>query len=432
MQKRSTPDRAARLFPHRCSFWLIAPLVLLLQQVSASDPISVEYDPMHPGHYKPFRCLRVDTDIRGQWGGLKNGCGFDVEAYWYSAKGSASSWTIRANVVYPLFEETEPTVFGCRPNEHLDRTLRLCRGTLSSPKSADSKVDADRLAQDLGLAPAPAKDTSDDAARLARQLGTGVPSQNTNTGAQEDSARLAQQLGVAPISGTSGSDDANTLQADLQAWEVQEQLKREQAERLARIEAERRRIVAAENARLDAIRQAEERERQAIAAAEAEMYEDEQESNGWGSMFGAIGAEMIRQKLGVSPGYGGVTGRTPRTAGAGGYETSTDPCASPEVTRIYAECASITIPAGSGLCNYYREVVNCSSRLEAASRACPAYAAEVRRTRADAESGVAQTCVARQAPAPSGQGVTGGQWSENATEDAGCPACGNSNRRSLK
>ena len=392
MQKRSTPDRSARLFPHPWSCWLITPLVLLLQQVSAGEPISVEYDPMHPGYYKPFRCLRVDTDIRGQWGGLKNGCGFDVEAYWYSAKGSASSWTIRANGVYPLFEETEPTVLGCRPNEHLDRPLQLCRGALISPKSADSKADADRLAQDLGLAPAATKDTSDDAARLARQLGTGIPSQTTNAGAQEDSARLAQQLGVAPISGTSGSDEANTLQADLQAWEAQEQLKREQAERLARIEAERQRTAAAEYARLERIRQAEEREQRAIADAERQANaDDDSGSNGWGAVLGAIGGELIRQKVGVSPTYGSG-GRSSRSSGSGGYDAGNDPCASPEVTRIYAECASITIPQGSGLCNYYREVVSCSHRLEAASRACPAYAAEVRQTRADAESGVAQTC----------------------------------------
>ena len=205
---------------------------MFFQNASANDPIPVDYDPMHPGYYKPFRCLSVDTSIRGQWGAIKSSCSFPVEAYWYSANGSGSSWTIPANGVYPLFDETEPTVLGCRPNEHLDRGLQLCRGALVSKKPDPY---ADRLAKELGLGPAEA---SSAAAPVASQAG--------GTG---EAARLAKELGVSAGGGASDTYDAGELQNDLQAWETHDRLKREEAARLAVIEAERQRVIAEERAR---------------------------------------------------------------------------------------------------------------------------------------------------------------------------------------
>lgn len=294
--------RATRRSLFRYPFCLLFPLVLYLQYASAGDPIPIQYDPKHPGYYKPFRCLRVDTDIRGQWGGLKNNCGFEVEAYWYSVKGSANSWTLRADAVYPLFEATDPDVSGCRVNESLDRSLGLCKDHRAVAKAMS---EADRLARDLGITPNPPASSvqsvtqQDDPAALARQLQ--MPGASSTP--EDDAAQLARQLGVTTSSGNAGGDDAANLENDLLAWEAQERVRQAEAERLARVEAERQRIAAIEQARREEIRQAreaEERRQEALARAEAE-----EESGGGLGILGAIaagvGLGVLANELGVDP-----------------------------------------------------------------------------------------------------------------------------------
>lgn len=115
---------------------LLFAFALTLTAQAAEGPRTIVPDPRHPGYYKAFRCLSVDRAVRGTFGAIRNSCGHAVEAYWRSASGSGSMWTIPANDLYPLFEEVSDAVLGCLPNDHLHRSLELCRDS-RQPASVD-------------------------------------------------------------------------------------------------------------------------------------------------------------------------------------------------------------------------------------------------------------------------------------------------------
>lgn len=343
--------RATRLSLFRYSFCLLFPLVLCFQRASAGDPIPIEYDPKHPGYYKPFRCLSVDTNIRGQWGGIKNRCGFEVEAYWYSTNG-ANQWSIPANGVHPLFVETDPDVLGCRVNESLDRSLGLCKDHRAVAKAAS---EADRLAKDLGITPNEPVSTAQSAS------------------GQDDAARLAEQLGMSTSAGSAaeglGDYDASQLQNDLLVWEDQERVRQEEAARLARIEMKRQMIEAAERARREAIEEEQreaERERQALAEAEAE----EDEGPGFLSTLLTTAATVyVQQKTGILPlpDYSGPRGSGGTSASApGGEDCRRDTAMLSRAEEILRNC-----PEPGGICASARADASCFGQVASVYASCP-------------------------------------------------------------
>lgn len=242
------------VWDRRNSFQLSLGLLLwmfLSCDAVAQSPIITE-DPKHPGYYKPFRCLSIDRSVRGHWGAIRNNCGFGVEASWQSATaGSGSMVTIPAGGLYSLFEETDPNVLGCLPNDGLNRSLQLCRGGNLKLRS-----EADKLAKELGI---PAR------------------SSGNPTNQRSDADALARELGIAAPSSPRSQYTATQLENDLAAWEEREQLRKREEQRQRQMREERERVAAIERAK----REEDRRRQQQIDAREArnrQMEEDERQA----------------------------------------------------------------------------------------------------------------------------------------------------------
>ena len=214
--------------------WISSFLLLLLFKVGwcAGGHAVIKPDPAHPGYYYPFQCVTIDKSVRGQYGGVRNSCAFDVEAHWQSATGSGSSWTLAAGEVYPLFEAVSGIALGCLPNDSLNRSLQRCKGerapngetegVASRSQQRNNQAEASRLAKELGLA----KD--------------GTPSSSAH--ASLDADRLAQDLGVSAAKASSPRYTATQLESDIANWELQERTRQAEAEHKRQVaEAERKR-----------------------------------------------------------------------------------------------------------------------------------------------------------------------------------------------
>lgn len=350
--------------PFRVCLSLLLGLTIL--RCAHGAPVVVP-DERHPGYYKPFRCLSIDRTAQGghKRAEIRNNCGFAAEAYW-----SGGQWTVPAGEWHPLFIEPKGDVLGCLPNDYLNPALQLCKGATNT----NSKAEADRLAKELGIS-----------------------SPNSSTpitpNSQTEAAQLAQQLGVSTAPGNSTDYSAAQLQRDIDKWEEQERLRREAEERQRRLREEQERVAAAQRAqREELIRQQQlEIHRQQALERQASSDESDDEPGLFGTLLGTVAKGYIAKEMGMDPAQAILSDSVQSSRSSSSNDRpSSDACSSPEISRMYAECA--TIQVSGALCPYYRAAAACLRRLEAASAGCPEYSAQVRQSRADAERGAAQVC----------------------------------------